>query len=109
VTGVPMKYCPEKEETGDPLLPGEFFTWGKGPDGLPKWFEFAAPDGTTITVPINGQKMGNGAGWQFNNDNEAPTLSPSIWCHAPTLSPSIWCHAPTDWHGWITNGLMTTC
>ena len=98
MTGVPMKYCPEKEETGDPLLPGEFFTWGKGPDGLPKWFEFAAPDGTTITVPINGQKMGNGAGWQFNNDNEAPTLSPSIWCHAPT-----------DWHGWITNGLMTTC
>lgn len=35
----------------------------------------------------------NGACWQYNNDPDSPTLTPSL-------------HYPTVWHGWMKNGRL---
>jgi hypothetical protein len=46
-------------------------------------------------VPIHPNVLPNGASWQWDGNEEAPTLSPSINCVGGC-----------GWHGWIQNGVM---
>lgn len=87
----------------DELPPAKFMfmRWWQ-PDGgerRPKWMSFPCPgkqtpSGGRCMVPIFPQKNGNGASWQWNGDQEKPTLTPSINCYG-------------CWHGFITNGEIT--
>lgn len=47
-------------------------------------------------VPIHPNALPNGASWQWNGNEEAPTLTPSINCVGGC-----------GWHGFITQGRMS--
>ncbi len=94
------RYADEcNDDRGPDLRPEEFCFDGQGPEGLPKWFRFHCPrESRECQVPINGQRLPNGATWKFDGCVDTPTLTPSINCNGA---------GGCGWHGWVRRGEVT--
>lgn len=72
------------------------------------WLWIVLPNGHHAALPIRGRHRENplttGASWEMSGTEDAPTLSPSI-DNRPTPPP----HGHTGWHGFLTNGLLSSC
>lgn len=51
---------------------------------------------TVCRWPVNGKKLDNGAGWDWDGNVEKPTMNPSLY-------------ALKIWHGWVRNGRLESC
>lgn len=79
--GPPGSFCIDTLEDGLRVM------WHKLPDG-----NF----GCIRLRPIPGSHSNASPSWQWNGNEEVPTLSPSV-------------HLPGRWHGWFRNGRMESC
>ena len=81
------------------------FTFGNSAEDVTdpaKWLRFGCPRGRgECLVAIRPQTFLNGAGWTWDGNREAPTLSPSIHCLAEKDGQKL---AGCGWHGWLRNG-----
>lgn len=59
-------------------------------------FVFGCPRGRTCAVALRPDTLPNGASWEWNGNEQSPTLTPSINCVGGC-----------GWHGFVTNGEMT--
>lgn len=68
----------------------------------PKWMAFRCPRGHgECLIALRPQTFTNGAGWNWDGNREAPTISPSINCLSEHNGrPAAGC----GWHGWIRAG-----
>jgi uncharacterized protein DUF6527 len=74
-------------------------------DGQPtvtiRYFTVMLPSGTTCTIPLRpvpqtGRPVNGGHSWQWDDNSEKPTLTPSI-------------NADGVWHGWVRAGRLLSC
>ena len=74
-------------------------------DGQPtvtiKYFTVILPSGSTCTIPLRpvpqtGRPINGGHSWQWDGNEDKPTLTPSI-------------NAEGSWHGWVRSGRMESC
>lgn len=93
---IPMRRLPNDDpNTSDAITdraPGTFY-WYVSDDGSKRRIFFRCPNGNLCNVPIAPTRLRNGATWQWNGNEDAPTLSPSIDCKG-------------CWHGHIRNGTL---
>jgi hypothetical protein len=85
-----------KDDDGD-LDPGDFYfeTDLRGQ----RMFCTCLPNGTGLRIPLRplvDPKINGGHSWEFDGNEEKPTLSPSV-------------NAVGIWHGWIRSGCMVGC
>ena len=87
---VVMRRVAEVSPDGGP--PGDF-TWHATDNGW-RYLEFLCPRGCWHMVPVAGHPQS----WAWNGNEDKPTLTPS-------LKDMGEC----GWHGFITEGSLTTC
>jgi Family of unknown function (DUF6527) len=76
--------------------PGDWDIRNATRDGEPRrmfWFTCPRKPGKACAVPLLPARNPNGAGWAWDGDTDAPTLTPSINCVGGC-----------GWHGFITDG-----
>lgn len=56
---------------------------------------YVCPRGNHCAVPFKPGELPNGASWNFDGNNDRPTVTPSINCVGGC-----------GWHGFITEGVM---
>lgn len=81
----------------DAIPVNENLWWFGEWNGRPKWLRFrcARRSEERCMVPIAPQGTPNApGGWQWDDNRESPSLTPSIHC------------VSCGWHGFITNGQM---
>ncbi len=67
--------------------PGDYFFNGN-------YIGIILPDGTFNSLPVSGIHTKDS--WQWNQNKEKPTLTPSIHCIG-------------HWHGYLTDGKLVSC
>lgn len=95
----PIKMVPRANRDfweGPEHKPGEFYfeTRDDGKHWLMVILPFRNADGKFINIPTEvsiGHPNNNGAVWQWDGNEEHPTITPSIHTHGV-------------WHGWVRNG-----
>ena len=100
MSDVPMQRT-EGDEVPDHDAPPGAFCWRTEPpdDTTPggRYLLYVCPRGAGFCgVPIRPNVLPNGAGWNHDGNDDAPTLTPSVNCVGGC-----------GWHGFITNGRMT--
>jgi len=86
------------------FAPGDFCFGSPGQDASerPKWLRFGCPRGRgECMVALRPQTFSNGAGWAWDGNREAPTLTPSINCLAEKDGKKL---GGCGWHGFLRNG-----
>lgn len=81
----------------DGLDPGDFYLFSDSSGQ--KWFATCLPGGTNCCIPLRpllDSKTNNGHSWQWDGNEDEPTLTPSINCVGV-------------WHGWVTKGKLVSC
>lgn len=98
---VSATHLPEKadfHEGGRGLVPGGFRCDTPDSDGE-QAFWYCCPCGCGRIAPLNvgnGFKPAVGPSWKWNGSTERPTLEPSV-------------NHVGHWHGWLTDGVWTSC
>lgn len=86
----------QKNDDGE-LEPGDFYF--EADDTGQRWFCFCYPNGVGARIPIRpllNAGTNNGHSWQWDGNEDTPTLTPSI-------------NAEGMWHGYVTAGRMVSC
>jgi hypothetical protein len=63
-----------------------------------KYICMRLPGGSLCNIPIGPAPKEAGAAWDWNGDEDKPTLNPSVFHHG---NP--------EWHGFIRDGRMVSC
>jgi hypothetical protein len=86
-----------------PVAPGDYVLCG---EASTRYLYLHLPSGGRCLLPIaragEAHIHGGGAVWQWDGNEDAPTLEPSVW-HMPRSGE------PKEWHGWIRAGRMESC
>lgn len=66
-----------------------------------RWLVLKLPSGHVTEIPVGQAKPVEGPSWQWDGNEDKPTLSPSLWHWKNTGRPE-------EWHGWIRSGRMVS-
>lgn len=80
-----------------PEVAGDFAWMGPDTEGVRRLI-LRLPCGHPCALPVNTEK-----GWQWNRNDDAPTLTPSILCLTPRDGTQC------GWHGYMTGGEIRPC
>lgn len=82
----------------DELTQAGDFYWNVGKDGKKRFICFVRPNEPILWKAITMIEVG-GDGWQWNGNEDKPTLTPSIWVNREKANPDS-----GEWHGFLIDG-----
>ena len=104
VEGIPMVRCPDWDVAGvHHAGPGAFCWVFQKPDGARRSLYVFLPSGHVARWPIHPLTTSKGHSWEWDGDEDAPTLTPSL--HLLSERPDTG-ERKTLWHGWVTRGRL---